>query len=358
MDISFIILTIISCVVGFISSYLMIPKFKIFLHNIDILAIDQQKKNKPRIATSGGIPIALSFFLAIMTFLILRTYLRIDDFSFPVDNNYIIAASLTSLFIAVIGFFDDIYTKRTKSKTKNDTSEYRIGLSQWMKPLLTLPAAFPLIITLNSYSNLLIPLVGKIQLGILMPLLVIPIFVIGISNAFNMLAGKNGLEAGMAIQAFIFLGIIGLLLGKYETSLISFTAASCLIAFIIFNWHPASILPGDSLTYFAGGVFASSVMLGGSKIIFYAGIIFIPWLIEGILKLRGGFRKKSLGELQADGTLKAPYNKIYSLNHIVMKLPEWLNLKKRFKENQVALTIIIFGSITSLISLIIALSNG
>ncbi len=353
MEISLIILTLISSCVGFVTSFLLIPKFQVFLHNIDILAIDQQKKEKPRIATSGGIPVAIGFFAAIMTFLILKTYFPLT-FSFKFNNDYILAACLTSLFIAILGFFDDIYTKKVKSKI-NDTEEYRIGLKQWMKPLITLPAALPLVVIFNNYSNLAIPFLGKIELGLLMPLILIPLIIAGISNAFNMLAGKNGLEAGLGIQAFLFLGLIGLILGKNEMALLAFTALACLIAFLKFNWYPASILPGDSLTYFIGGVFASATILGGTQIVYYATIIFIPWLLEGILKFRGRFKKKSLGELQKDGTLKAPYDKVYSLNHIVMKIPEIFNLKKRFKENEIAIILISFASVFSLFAFILAI---
>lgn len=354
MEISLIILALISSCVGFITSFLLIPKFQVFLHNIDILAIDQQKKEKPRIATSGGVPVAIGFFAAIMTALIGKTYVTgLSDLQ--INNEYILAACLTSLFIAMLGFFDDIYTKRVKSKTNNDTEEYRIGLSQWMKPLITLPAALPLVVIFNNYSNLTLPFFGKIELGLLMPLVLIPIVVVGISNAFNMLAGKNGLEAGLGIQAFLFLGLIGVILGKNEMTLIAFTIMACLIAFLKFNWYPAKMLPGDSLTYFIGGVFSSTVILGGTKVLFYAGIIFIPWILEGVLKLRGRFKKKSLGELQKDGTLKAPYDKIYSLNHVVMKIPEIFNLKRRFKENEIAVVLIGFASLFSLAAVILAI---
>ncbi|MDP2841599.1 MAG: hypothetical protein Q8O17_04910 [Candidatus Methanoperedens sp.] len=43
------------------------------------------------------------------------------------------------------------------------------------------------------------PFLGTLDIGLLYPLLIIPIGMIGASNAFNMLAGYNGLEAGMLI---------------------------------------------------------------------------------------------------------------------------------------------------------------
>jgi UDP-N-acetylglucosamine--dolichyl-phosphate N-acetylglucosaminephosphotransferase len=55
-------------------------------------------------------------------------------------------------------------------------------------------------------------------------------------------------------------------------------------------------------------------------------VIFMPWIIEAFLKLRSRFKARSLGDLRSDGTLAPPYEKIYSLTHLVMKIKpmkEW-----------------------------------
>jgi UDP-N-acetylglucosamine--dolichyl-phosphate N-acetylglucosaminephosphotransferase len=75
------------------------------------------------------------------------------------------------------------------------------------------------------------------------------------------------------------------------------------------------------------------VILGNSER--FAILLFLPWIIEALLKLRGRFAVRSFGDLQKDGTVKAPYDKIYSLTHVAMKLPEWLKLKKKFTAEQV-----------------------
>jgi UDP-N-acetylglucosamine--dolichyl-phosphate N-acetylglucosaminephosphotransferase len=114
------------------------------------------------------------------------------------------------------------------------------------------------------------------------------------------------------------LGIYTLTLGRFEASIIAFTTCFSLLAFLRWNWYPAKFLPGDSLTYLIGASFASVVIIGNVER--FGIIIFIPWIIEAFLKLRSGFRARSLGNLQSDGTLKAPYSKTYSLTHLVMKI--------------------------------------
>jgi len=63
-------------------------------------------------------------------------------------------------------------------------------------------------------TTMAIPLIGKVHFGIFYPLLLIPIGMAGASNAINLLAGFNGLEAGMGIVYFLGLGIFALLHGS------------------------------------------------------------------------------------------------------------------------------------------------
>jgi len=97
------------------------------------------------------------------------------------------------------------------------------------------------------------------------------------------------------------------------------------------------MLPGDSLTYLFGATFATIAIVGNIES--FALFIFIPWAIEILLKVRGKLKVRSLGNLQEDGTLKAPYKHIYSWTHIMMYLPTlW---KKRFTEKQVTTGILL-----------------
>ena len=104
-----------------------------------------------------------------------------------------------------------------------------------------------------------------------------------------------------------------------------------MLAFLIFNWYPAKIMPGDSLVYAIGATVAVVAIIGNIER--FAIICFIPWLIELILKLRSGMKAENFGLLQADGTLKAPYKKSYSLTHFIMK-------KGKFTERQIVLLLL------------------
>ena len=93
---------------------------------------------------------------------------------------------------------------------------------------------------------------------------------------------------------------------------------AALFAFLIFNFYPAKVFPGDSVTYAVGGLIATIAILGNFEKI--AIFFFIPYILETILKSRGGLVKHSFGVPEEDGTLNLKYDKIYSLNHLVIYL--------------------------------------
>jgi UDP-N-acetylglucosamine--dolichyl-phosphate N-acetylglucosaminephosphotransferase len=181
-----------------------------------------------------------------------------------------------------------------------------------------------------------VPFIGHFDFGIVYPLLLIPLAVVVVSNTTNMLAGMNGLETGLGIVSMFSLGLYTLMMGRTEASVIAFTLCFSLLAFLKWNWFPAKFLPGDSLTYLTGASFAAIVIIGNIEK--FGIVVFTPWIIEFFLKLRSGFRARSLGNLQKDGTLSAPYKKTYSLTHAVMKI-------RPMKEWQISAVLISFEAV-------------
>ena len=94
-------------------------------------------------------------------------------------------------------------------------------------------------------------------------------------------------------------------------------AFAALIGFIRYNWYPAKILPGDSLTYLLGSLVAAGVIVGNLE---RSGIlVMLVFAIEFLLKLRVKFKASCLGKLRDDGKLDPPYKrKIYSWTHFLM----------------------------------------
>lgn len=330
-----LILLAIGAAVSFGATFLLTPYFMRFFHKIGITGIDKQKHGAPSLPTSGGMPVMFSFFLAMMVFIALDTFY----FHFNLNLTFLLAAVLSTFAIALVGFFDDIFVRRKLVKNVYGELDTRVGLSQWMKPLLTLVAAIPLMAVTAGTTHMVFPFIGVVQLGWAYPLVLIPIAVACVSNATNMLAGANGLEAGTVSMAALAVFAWAFLHGNLEGAAVALIGGAALAAFLFYNWIPARMLPGDSLTYFAGAMLISSVVLGNVEK--FGLVVFTPWIIEAFLKLRSGFRARSYGDLQKDGSLKAPYPQVYSLTHAAMKLGSRLGIRK-WGEKQVVLSIMAF----------------
>ncbi len=317
---------IIVTVISFLATLLIAPKLMAFLRGCGITGIDQQKKGRPLLPSSGGLAVALGLLGGIMAYIALSTFILKN----VIDLSLMLAASSTILIVVLVGALDDINIKSTKRRDSSGTEEFRVGLPQWLKPLLTLPAAIPLMAVSAGESLITPPLIGTLELGLAYPLIVVPVAVLCVSNATNMLAGMNGLEAGMGFLASLSVGIYALLLGRVEGAIIALALSAALLAFLRYNWYPAKMLPGDSLTYLIGATFVAAIIIANVEM--FALIVFVPWVAEAFLKLRGRFAVASLGDLQPDGTLKSKYRNIYSLTHLIMR-------PGKFGEKQITLVL-------------------
>ena len=87
------------------------------------------------------------------------------------------------------------------------------------------------------------------------------VWVVGITNAFNLLDNMDGLSAGVALIASLVLLLNAWLLGGFFMSLVYVALIGSLLGFLVYNWHPASIFLGDSGSLFIGFVLASLTLL-------------------------------------------------------------------------------------------------
>jgi len=305
----------ISLFIAFIIVSLLMPWFIRYFTRIGLVVKDQHKEKKPLIPLAGGIVVFMGIFFAIMFIIFVQTF-------YYHTTNYLIdlLAFITSLFaITFIGFIDDLLVRKD-----HDAS---IGLKQWQKPLLTVIAAIPLMVINAGETVLILPFLGPVNFGLLYPLILIPIGVVGASNMVNLLEGFNGLGSGLALIYLSNLSVYAYVNGSEVAALIGAVSFAAVLAFWYFNFIPAKIFPGDSLTYLLGGVIISMAILGNMETATL--IVSVPFFIEFLLKLRGKFKKQSYG-VWFDGKVKSLYGKIYSIPHI-------LTISGKYTEKQVVL---------------------
>ncbi len=78
------------------------------------------------------------------------------------------------------------------------------------------------------------------------------IWVIGITNAVNLLDNMDGLAAGICTIVAIITGVLGVLNNEILISIMAFAIAGSSLGFLIFNFKPARIFMGDSGSLFLG----------------------------------------------------------------------------------------------------------
>lgn len=89
-------------------------------------------------------------------------------------------------------------------------------------------------------------------------------WLIGITNAVNLLDNMDGLAAGIAVIASCFLALSFLSTGQMSEALMLLVFAGALLGFLIYNSNPASIFMGDSGSMFIGFFLASSALVNVS----------------------------------------------------------------------------------------------
>jgi UDP-GlcNAc:undecaprenyl-phosphate GlcNAc-1-phosphate transferase len=87
------------------------------------------------------------------------------------------------------------------------------------------------------------------------------VWVVGITNAFNLLDNMDGLSAGVAFMASLVLLLNAWLLGEFFISLVLVALMGSLLGFLVYNFHPASIFLGDCGSLFIGFTLASLTLL-------------------------------------------------------------------------------------------------
>src|SRR3989344_6313251 len=286
-----------------------------------------------KFAGSGGLIVLLAFIISSLTYVAYRVFLLESTQGHLVE---IFAILITVIFMGFIGFIDDLFGWQHG------------GLSINSRMLLVLFGAIPLIAINAGKSIINFPLLGGVDIGLFYPLLFIPLGVLATTTTFNMLAGFNGLEAGQGIILLSGLALVAYLTGNPWISVTGLCMIVALIAFLKYNWFPAKVLPGDVITYAIGGLIAAVTIAGNFEKI--AIFFYLPYILEVILKSRGRLKKQSFGKPNSDGSLDLPYDRLYSLNHVAIKLMKRLNVKPT--EKRAVLIIWSFQIIVILIGLV------
>lgn len=305
-------LLLITIFVSFFCTFLITPLWIRKAIYLGLTGKDIHKKNSENVAEGGGVGILFGFTIGVLL------YVAINTFYFK-NTEFLVQtfALLCVLFIgSIVGIVDDL-------------TGWKKGLSRKIRISIVIFAAIPLMVINAGQSTMM-----GINFGLLYPLLIIPIGIVGATTVFNFLAGYNGLETSQGIILLSAISVVTYITGNPWLSVIAFCMVASLIAFYFFNVNPAKIFPGDITTYSIGALFGGIAILGNVEKI--ALFFFIPYILEAVLKIRGGLKKESFGKLNEDGkSLDLRYDKIYGLEHAAIKILKRIKPSGKAYESEV-----------------------
>jgi UDP-GlcNAc:undecaprenyl-phosphate GlcNAc-1-phosphate transferase len=138
------------------------------------------------------------------------------------------------------------------------------GLKASQKFFLQLVAATIVVYSGCKIDTIINPFGDPIQLGIFsIPLTYL--WLIGITNAINLLDGLDGLASGVGLLTLATFAILSYQQQDWMTFGICLSFIGGIIGFLYFNYHPASIFMGDTGSLFLGFLIAALAVEGLQK---------------------------------------------------------------------------------------------
>ncbi len=190
----------------------------------------------------GGLAIYISFLLSLAI-----------TFNF---SNEVLGLLLSGTIIVLLGLIDDFGV-----------------LSPKIKFLGQIIAAFVLIKSGIKIDIIFFPEWFDILLTFL--------WIIGITNAFNIIDVMDGLSAGIAAIATFILFIVALINGNPLIAVFTIALTGSLIGFLKYNFCPARIYMGDTGSMFTGFMIGALAMIGKYTLFNKIGFL-VPLVILGI----------------------------------------------------------------------------
>ena len=167
------------------------------------------------------------------------------------------------------------------------------------------------------------------------------IWIVGITNALNFIDGLDGLAAGIGAISSITLTFVAIYKGNLAFALLLLAVSGALIAFLLYNFHPARIFLGDSGAELIGFILATISVLGAYKTATLLTML-IPILTLGIpiTEVFTSIVRRAKKEI-------SPFH--YDTDHIHYRL-----LKKGWSQKKIALFYYIITITLSAVGLYIA----
>ncbi len=193
----------------------------------------------------GGVAVCLSFTAVVMLFL---AGSRLAGLAIPVSIHAAFGILGPSLIIFVLGLYDDVHSVGPYTK---------LGIQ-------VLAGSFLYFSGFGIHQLWLFTSAGH-PLKVVVDLPLTVLWVLLITNAFNLIDGLDGLAAGSALFATAAVFIVSLFNPNPTVTFLAIALAGSILGFLRYNFHPASIFLGDSGSLFIGFILSALALAGSQK---------------------------------------------------------------------------------------------
>jgi UDP-GlcNAc:undecaprenyl-phosphate GlcNAc-1-phosphate transferase len=234
--------TLLAVAVSFVLALILTPLVRAFARRFGFIAVPKTDRwHKKPTAMLGGAVMWLSVVITSIAFSLYGTY-----------GKWILLGS-TLLF--AVGLVDDL-----------------IHIKPYQKLIGQILGSAYVV-----YYGLSLPWTGSVLLNMALAIL----WLIGITNAINLLDNMDGLASGIAIIAAGFLALSFVNGGQLTEALTLLVFAAALLGFLFYNSNPASIFMGDCGSMFVGFFLASSALinLSGGRSRSFLPVLAVPILV-------------------------------------------------------------------------------
>ena len=189
------------------------------------------------------------------------------------------------------------------------------------------------------------------------------LWIIGITNAFNLVDGLDGLSAGLASIAAGTSAAVFIMRGNPGEAMLLIITLGALVGFLRYNFYPAKIFLGDSGSLVIGYILALTAISGSQKGVTALAILF-PLLVFGlpIADTVISMVRRYLGSFQVIQPYKGPIKqKLFSMRRMFEPDREHIHhrlLAVGFSHRGAVLTLYGLGLSLSVLAFLTVLANG